>query len=478
MKKNDVIIGDITAYGCEGEGILKTEGVTVFVPFALKGERVEVLILKCTKNIAFGKLLRVITPSKMRVAPECSVFMKCGGCSLLHMDYGEQLEYKRSLIAETLEKIAFIKTTPLETAKSQPRLGYRAKLALPVRSENGQLKIGFFAPNSHRVVATDECLLHGEWAKGAIACLKNYINKYKISAYDEKSGLGAVRHLVVKKIGDEFIVILIASTLKLIGIEYFSEELKKTIGQHSLYINQNTQKNNVILGDKFSLISGSGYILGEWRSLKYKIGPQSFMQVNESVKNELYSDAISFSGENQIVIDAYCGAGLLTCALAKNNARAIGIEIVAEAVDLARELAKENGVNNAEFICAPCENALPPLIEKIKTDGKNATVYLDPPRKGLDGAVIKALLKAEPEKIVYISCSPQTLARDLGLILGTLKFDNEGGVVKATEKALVLNESEAKKLNGYVIEYLRGYDMFACCKGVETLCVLKKVKNA
>lgn len=474
MKKNDVIVGDIIAYGCEGEGILKTEGVTVFVPFALKGERVEVLILKCAKNIAFGKLLRVITPSMQRVTPKCSVFTKCGGCSLMHMNYSEQLEYKRSLIAETLEKIAFIKTQPHGTSQSEPRLGYRAKLALPVRNENGELKIGFFAPNSHRIIETSDCLLHGEWAKKAIACLKNYINKYKISAYDEKSGAGVIRHLVVKKIGNEFIFILVASTLKLAGVDYFDGELEKTLGKHSLYINENTQKNNVILGEKFALVSGCGYVLGEWRSLKYKIGPQSFMQVNESVKNDLYSDAISFSGENQIVIDAYCGAGLLTCVLAKNAERAIGIEIVGEAVELARELAKENHVNNAEFICAPCENALPPLIEKIKTAGKNAIVYLDPPRKGLDGAVIKALLKAKPEKIVYISCSPQTLARDLGLLLGTLKF-NEAGIKKSVEKAFTLNEAEAKSLNGYVIEYLRGYDMFSCCKGVETLCVLKKI---
>lgn len=477
MKKNDVITGEITAYGCEGEGILKFEGITVFVPFAIKGEKVEVLILKCSKNIAFGKLLKIFIRSPFRVEPKCSAFTKCGGCSLLHLSYDKQLDYKRALIAETLEKIAFLKSEPLATVPSEPILRYRAKLALPIRSENGDLKIGFFAPNSHRVISVDDCLLHGDWAKKVIECLKNYIKTYKISAYDEKIGVGQVKHLVIKKIGDEFIVVLVATTLKLRGINAFDDELEKILGKHSLYINENTQKNNVILGKKFVLISGTGYILGEWRGLKYKIGPQSFMQVNENVKNALYSEAIGFSNENETVIDAYCGAGLLTCALAKKSARAIGIEIVDEAVLLAKELAKENDICNAEFICSPCEKALPPLIKKIEAEKSNAIVYLDPPRKGLDRAVIKALLEAKPKRIVYISCSPQTLARDLGLLLGTLKFDESGGIKKAVEAAKVLSREEALKLNGYLVKYLRGYDMFSGCKGVETLCVLEKIDS-
>lgn len=476
MRKNDVIEGDIIAYGCEGEGILKSEGVTVFVPFAAKGERVKVQILKCGKCIAFAKLLTVITPSVARVEPNCSTYAKCGGCRLLHLDYNEQLEYKRSLIAETLEKIAFLKTNPLNTVESVPQFGYRVKLALPVRSENGELKIGFFARNSHRVVEVDSCALHGDWATKIIFALKNYMREYSIEGYDEKNSSGKVRHLVVKKSGESFIVILVATTACLSGIKFFSVSLEKCIGKHSLYVNVNKNSNNVILGDEYHLIDGEGFICSEWEGLTYKIGPKSFMQVNEYVKNSLYKKACEFLSENKTVIDAYCGTGLLTCALAKKSARAIGVEIVDEAVDLAKALAAENGVNNAEFICAPCEQALPPLIEKLKNEGENVVVYLDPPRKGLDKAVIKALLKAAPNEIIYISCSPQTLARDLGLLLGTLKYNEAGGVKKSVDCAKLVELGKTVLPSGYKIEYLRGYDMFAGCKDVETLVVLSKIR--
>lgn len=474
MKKNDIIEGDIISYGLGGEGVIKTDGYAVFVPFAIKGERVKARVLKCGKNIAFAKIEQIVTPSKKRVLPPCGAFKKCGGCSLLHMEYSEQLFYKSDLIKNALEKIGFIDIELPEVKKSEPMLGYRGKLALPVRAgENGEVKIGFFAPNSHRVVETDSCVLHGDWAEKVISALKTYMREFKISAYDENSKKGCVRHIVVKKSGDEFLVILVSQSEKLNGLEFFDRLLFEKLGSHSLYLNINKQDNNVILGEKFILKSGGGRITGKWRGIEYEIGPQSFMQVNEYVKDRIYGDALGFLKDNQTVIDAYCGAGLLTCAMAKKSKKAIGIEIVEEATVIARELARKNGINNAEFICAPCENALPPLIEKLDCLGEKSVLYLDPPRKGVDRAVIKAVLKARPDEIVYISCNPQTLARDAGLILGTLSFSGNE-IKKAVDKAVKTQIDSTVFPSGYTLSYVCGYDMFSACSGVETLCVFKR----
>lgn len=475
MKKNDIIEGEIISYGSTGEGVLKAEQFTVFVPFAIKGETVKARILKCGKNVAFAKIEQIVKPSDKRVTPLCAAFKKCGGCSLLHMDYREQLLYKSELIKNAFEKIGFISLDNFpEVKKSEPILGYRGKLALPVRAgENGEVKIGFFASNSHRVVETKTCVLHGDWAEKVIFALKTYMREYKISAYDEKTKKGKIRHIVVKKSGEKYLVILVSQSEKLSGLEFLDRLLTEKLGEHSLFLNLNTQDNNVILGEKFILKSGDGRIKGEWRGIKYEIGPQSFMQVNESVKDKIYGDALGFLTENKTVIDAYCGAGLLTCAIAKKSKKAIGIEIVEEAIVIARDLAQKNGINNAEFICAPCENALPPLIEKLKKSGKETVVYLDPPRKGCDRSVIKAILKARPDEVVYISCNPQTLARDAGLIAGTLsECGNE--IKKSVEKSVKTQLNSTVLPSGYVLKSVCGYDMFSACSGVETLCVFTK----
>lgn len=474
MKKNDIIEGEIISYGTGGEGVLKTDGYTVFVPFAIKGEKVKAHVLKCGKNIAFAKLLQVIEPSEKRVTEPCAVFKKCGGCALLHMEYGEQLDFKSALIKNAFEKIGFISIDLPEIVKSEPILGYRLKLALPVRAgENGEIKIGFFAPNSHRVVETENCALHGEWAAKTISALKKYMRALKIEAYNETSRRGKIRHIVVKKSGDEFLVVLVTKSEKLPHIDYFADLLSESLGKNSLYINVNERDDNVIFGEKFVLISGAGVIKGSWRGITYETGPQSFMQVNESVKNKIYGDALDFLGENQTVIDAYCGAGLLTAAIAKKSKKVIGIEIVEEAVVLARELVKKNNVENAEFICAPCEIALPPLIEKLKNEGQKTVLFLDPPRKGVDRAAIESILKARPDEIVYISCNPQTLARDVGLLAGTLKIKGNE-IVKGVERAVETHINSTVFSSGYKICKVCGYDMFSGCSGVETLCVLKR----
>ena len=466
MKKNDILTGVVASYGSEGEGIVKIDGYTVFLPFAIPGEKVRFKVLKVQKNIAFAKVEEVLTPAEERVREKCPVFKKCGGCQLMHVEYSSQLKIKRDLIENCFKKIAFINATPSKTVASVPELYYRNKLQLPIRATEDGVKIGFFALNSHRVVDINNCLIHGEWCEKVIAALRKYIVDKGVQAYNEATQKGLLRHIVVKKIGLSFIVILVINGKSAPHIEYFQELLKVALGSdYSLFYNINTRNDNVILSNEFIHICGSGFVKDTFLQIKYSAGPESFMQVNESVKTRLYSKVCEFIGPEENVIDAYCGAGLLSCLMARKAKEVIGVEIVQEAIDCAKVTAIENSMANASFICSPCEKVLPDIVKQYP----DATVVLDPPRKGLDKSVALAVKNAKPKKIIYVSCSPQTLARDIGIMTGTLKYE-ENNLKKQVESAVDFKDYAS--LNGYQIEYLCGYDMFAQCKGVETLCVL------
>ncbi|MBR3865041.1 MAG: 23S rRNA (uracil(1939)-C(5))-methyltransferase RlmD [Clostridia bacterium] len=470
MKKNEIYTATVCGYGSEGEGIVKLEGYTVFLPFAIPGEKVRFKVLKVQKNLVFAKIEEILTPAKCRVFPKCDVFQKCGGCQLMHVEYGEQLNLKRELIANCFKKIAFLNVNPLETIPSSPELCYRSKLQLPIRQTEKGIEIGFFALNSHRVVEIDNCIIHGEWCKKVISALKKYIFDKNVSAYNEITHKGIVRHIVVKQVGLQFMVILVINGDSIPFVNYFKGLLSEALGEFSLFLNINKRTDNVILTDDFIHICGNSTITDSFLGVKYSVGPASFMQVNESVKAKLYSKAIELVGDSETVIDAYCGAGLLTALFAKRAKKVVGIEIVEEAIDCAKEMAKENGILNADFICSPCEEVLPEIIKQ----NNNCTLVLDPPRKGLDRKIATAVIETKPKKIVYISCSPQTLARDVGIIGGSLKYEGNN-LVKAISEPINC-EVGAILPNGYKIDYICGYDMFAQCKGVETLCVLKLVE--
>ena len=467
MKKNDVLIATVSSYGSEGEGIVKTGGFTVFLPFAIPGEKVRFKVLKVNKNVAFGKVEEVLTPAEERVRAKCPVFQKCGGCQLMHLSYSSQLSVKNELISNCLKKIAFLNVEPSKTVASVPEFYYRNKLQLTIRQTNEGVKIGFFALNSHRVIDINNCIIHGEWCEKIITTLRKYIEDKRISAYNEVTHSGVLRHIVVKKVGLNYLIILVINGNKISGIKHFQELLKVALGvDYSLYLNINTREDNVILTNDFVHISGSEFIDDSLLQIKYSIGPASFMQVNDSVKIKLYQKVCDLVGNENTVIDAYCGAGLLTALLARQSKKVIGVEIVDEAIKCANKLATENNVTNAKFICAPCEEVLPDLIK----ENPQAVIVLDPPRKGLDKKVALAVRDSKPKKIVYISCSPQTLARDLGIIGGTLDYEDNN--LKKKIDGTVDCKSGERLPNGYKISYLCGYDMFAQCKGVETLCVL------
>jgi 23S rRNA (uracil1939-C5)-methyltransferase len=467
MVKNEEKIGVVLSLGMNGEGVIKDEDAVVFVPFALEGEKIRYKILKVTKKCAYGKLLEVITPAEERVRPKCPVFTKCGGCQLQHLKYSSELAIKEKNVKTCFKKIALLDTDVKPTIKGESDYFYRNKLQLPVSdSENGAV-IGFYAENSHRVVPITDCPINGEWAKNVIKAFKIYFERFGIKGYNEEKHSGEIREVTAKEIGNKLIITVVTLTEKLPCKNELIEILKSEInGEFSLYQNVNSNKTNVIYGDNFKLLYGKGEYSSEMFGIKYKIGVRSFMQVNPVVCAKLYSavrECLNID-ENTTVIDAYSGAGLMTALLASNSKKAIGIEIISEAVNIANDLAKDNALENKiKNYCGKCEDLLPKIVEEERKKGKVALV-LDPPRKGVDIKVIKAIIDSKIDRIAYVSCMPSTLARDIGLLVGTLKEQN-GEIIKVENPDL-----------RYDIEFIRPFDMFPQTKHVETLVCLSRKK--
>jgi len=467
MKKNEERVGTVVALGANGEGILKQDGTIVFVPFTLVGEKIKYKVLKVTSKCAFGKVLEVLTPAEMRVRPDCPVFSKCGGCHLQHVKYANQLKIKEETIANCFKKIANIDVDVKSAVKGDNEYRYRNKLQLPVANTSSGTKIGFYAENSHRVIPIEDCLINAPWTKDIISAFNEYIAQFDIKGYDEADGSGELREITVKEVKGKLIITAVVLNENLRGKEKLIEILKEKIKyKFSFYLNVNNKDTNVVYGDKFILLCGPAEYSAEMLGIKYKIGVQSFMQVNDCVCGKLYSavrDALS-ADENTVVIDAYSGAGLMTAFLAKNAKKAIGIEIVKEAVDCANELAVKNGLDGKIFNhLGKCEELLPNIIKTECSNDQKVCVVLDPPRKGCDVKVLNALLENNVDKIIYVSCKPSTLARDVGLLVGSLK-------VVGCEIKRVQEEYTSK----YKITSVRPFDMFANTKHVETLVVLEK----
>ena len=465
MKKNDELIGKVVAIGSNMEGIIKVDGFVCFVPYALLGENVKFKILKVTKNIAFCKLIEVLTPAEERVRPRCRFFEKCGGCNLQHLRYKDQLKHKKDLVYECVKKISGLDLPVKNTISSEYEYEYRNKLQLPIRKTKFGNQIGFFAENSHRVVEIDNCAIQQKWCVQIISAIKEFIEITKVTCYDEENGFGVLRHLVARQVNGKLCIVIVINANTLDNVDKLVEIFNKYFIEFSLYLNVNKSDSNVILGEKFIHIFGDAEIENTEFGIKYTVVPMSFIQVNDSVKHKLYADVIkTVNADNEtVVIDAYSGAGLMTAMLSKNAKMAYGIEIVKEAVDSANKLTELNNLDNVKNVCAPCEDYLPTLIENVKKSGDKTVVVLDPPRKGCDFKVLSAILKCLPEKIVYVSCSPQTLARDLGILTDNLVF---------VSNELKKNETPNPK---YVVSKIQPYDMFPQTKHVETLVCLEKI---
>ena len=475
IEKNDVICAVTEAIGSNGEGIIKHEGITFFVPACLPGEKVRFKVLKVKGNIGYGKVEEILTPAEERVREKCPVFSRCGGCCLQHLDYSAQLSHKATVVKDALRKIAGLNIAVPTAVKSDFPYAYRNKLQIPVGvDKDGQNVIGFYAEHSHRIVPVNACAIHPEWSEKLIAVIKRYMTECVVKGYNEETKTGALRHIVAREIGGKYIVTLVTAKRDLPNLPYLVGMLSEALRQFSLYLNFNDEDTNVIFGKEFQLVHGMGFFETEEQGIRYEAGPQTFLQVNENVRAKLYRDALKTvcADGDEVVIDAYSGGGLLTAMIAKKAKRVYGIELEPEASRCADSLKEKNGLQNMTNICGYVEEHLTKVLEKEK--GEKVRLILDPPRSGIARSVVKALLASGIERLTLISCNPATLARDLGILTGKLIENAEGELVKNPAYEGV---TEGATLQGYYeIEKIQPYDMFPQTKHVETLVQLSQKK--
>lgn len=461
--KNQEIILQIDNLGCNGEGVAHVDGYTFFVPYALVGEEVRAKILKATKSFAYAKIVEILSASPSRMYPVCPVFSKCGGCNLQHMEYVAQLKFKQNEVSGCFKKIAGLDLKVLPTVPSEESVRYRNKLQLPVREQNGKVVVGFFRENSHDVIEIDDCYIQREWAAKLIAIIKQFVAQSGNSCYNEITGRGVIKHIVAREVSGRLLIVLVLTADKLKNQHILLNLLDKEFSGYSLFFNINKLNNNVVLSNDNRLVRGESKINYCEQGIEMPMGPLSFMQVNDSVRNKIYENVIDNISSEFPVIDAYSGAGFMTALLAKKAPRVYGIECVQEAVDCADILAQNNGLSKKiKNYCGKCEDVLPELIAKLRKENTGVSVVLDPPRKGCDLGVINALIDCLPDKIVYVSCNPSTLARDVGLLVGSLKYNGKD-LVKD-------NEYTAR----YSIDYVKPFDMFPSTKHVESVVCLSR----
>ena len=420
VEKNKEYIVDVIDNGYEGEGIAKIDGFTIFIPNAIKGEKIKILIVKVLSSHAFGKIIEILKKSEYRVEEDCKTYKRCGGCNLRHIDYEETLHMKQMVVQNLVNKNLKNKIEVLPTWGMGNPYYYRNKLQFPVgKDKEGNAIVGVFANRTHEIIRLEECMLQEKQATQIAKDVVKLINKYKISVYDETNQTGLLRHIVIKTgfRSREVMVILVINEKELPYQEEIVKELtSKYIEIVSVVLNVNNKNTNVILGEKNINVLGDGYIRDYLGEYCFKISPLSFYQVNPVQAEALYNIAIENAGikKEDIVFDLYCGIGTITLFAAKYAKKVYGVEIVEQAIKDAKENAMINNIENVEFIAGDTEKILTDLIEnkKIVPD----VVIVDPPRRGLDKTSINNILKIRPKKFTYISCNPATLMRDLSLL--------------------------------------------------------------
>lgn len=414
MKKNEIVTIEITDLNSEGAGVGRIDGQVVFVPYALPNEIVETLIIKVTKAYAIGKLQRIIKASDKRINPECPHFYKCGGCDYQHISYNDQFEMKCASTIKNIQKLSHNKDINIKNAIGADKIwNYRNKAQYPVSTDkDGNVILGFFSPRSHRVVSIDRCILQNEKCNSIIALIKQLVIKHNISIYNEVTHKGVLRHVIARSGENELMVILVTNQVERLP-EIFVKSIAAELPQITTLIqNINTKKGNVILGNECITLYGNGYINESLCGVNFRLRPLAFLQVNPPQAEKLYNTVLDFASltGTEIVFDAYCGIGVMSLMLAKKSKKLIGVEIVSEAIEAAKESAKINNITNAEFYVGACEDVLPQLLKKGE---KPDVLVVDPPRAGCEEALLKTIAENKIEKIIYVSCNPATLARDI-----------------------------------------------------------------
>ncbi|MCD8037337.1 MAG: 23S rRNA (uracil(1939)-C(5))-methyltransferase RlmD [Clostridiales bacterium] len=418
LEKNKTYTAECSSLGSEGEGIVKIDGFTLFVEGMLPGEKAEILIVKLKKNYGYGKVMKLLEVSDKRCEPACPYIKTCGGCSLQHMSYKSQLEFKRQKVKDCLERIGGLKEIDhMDTVGMDEPWNYRNKAQYPVGlGKDGKAIIGFYSPRSHRITDINSCMLQMKNADKVIKIFKDFINDFKIPVYDETAHRGLIRHILTRTgySTGEIMVTIVANENKIPHTDELIKRLQNIDGLASIVLNINKDKTNVILGGKCITLWGKNTIRDKIGGISFDISALSFYQVNPVQTEKLYSLAVEAAGltGNENVIDVYCGIGTISLFAAKKAKHVHGIEIVPKAIEDAKHNAEINGITNADFEAGKAEDILP----KMFANGTRADViFLDPPRKGLEPSVIDAVCGMEPDRIVYVSCGPATLARDMKL---------------------------------------------------------------
>ncbi len=413
IQKNEEIQLQIETLSAEGSGVGRFDGMAVFVAGGVPGDTLLVHIIKVKKTYTVGKIVKILTPSPARTAADCALFPQCGGCAYRFMAYETELREKQRRVEDAFLRLAHM-PMHCETVLSGQPDRYRNKAQYPVTQENGKVKIGFYAPRSHRVIDCADCRLQPAEFAQIVAVFRAFLTEFAISAYDEQSGKGLVRHLYLRKgfHSGEIMVCVVANGTHLPRSETLVDRLcalpyKIT----SIVLNTNTEKTNVILGAQCNTLWGTPDIGDTLCGVAVRLSPLSFYQVNHNMAEKLYQKAAEFADlkGSETVLDLYCGAGTIGLSMAKNAKKIYGAEIVPEAIENAKENARRNHIENAEFFCGDAADA----AKRFRNMGiAPDVVLLDPPRKGCDEAVLTTVAEMHPEKIVYVSCDPATLARD------------------------------------------------------------------
>ena len=463
MNKNDIVTVEITDIGVSGEGIGHVDGYTLFIKDAVIGDVVEAKVMKAKKNYGYARLMKVITPSEYRVEPKCAFARRCGGCQIQEMSYDRQLVFKDQKIRGNLERIGGFTKEQIE-AVMQPVVGmehpfsYRNKAQFPFGTDKeGNPITGFYAGRTHDIIANTDCALGVDQNREILEIILQYMRENKIKSYDEKTGKGLIRHALIRYgfKTKEIMVCLVVNGKKLPKAERLIEKLIQIEGMTSITISPNTRRDNVIMGDSYEILWGQGYITDYIGNVKYQISPLSFYQVNPVQTEKLYGLALEYAdlkGDETVWV-LYCGIGTISLFLAQKAKQVYGVEIVPQAIDDAKENAKINAIDNAEFFVGKAEEVLPEYYAEYEREHNGETAHadvivVDPPRKGCDETLLETIVKMQPEKVVYVSCDSATLARDLKYLCA----------------------------NGYEIKMCRGVDQFPQSVHVETVVLLSHKK--
>ena len=450
-RKNTVHGLDITGYTAEGMGVARLDGRVVFVPHTIRGERWNVRLEKVNKKIAWGRGVELVTPSAERIASDCPLMGRCGGCQFRHMTYAEELQAKRQRIADALERVGGVRLDLPEVLGAEEPARYRNKVQFPVSVEKNGLAVGYYRPRSHDVLDAEDCLLQPQEVTSLRRAFKDWMEEYSIPAYREEDGSGLVRHLYVRtnSRGEALCCVVVNGDGIPFGHELAEALRRAQPGLVGVVLNINKKDTNVILGDSYRTLWGQDWLEETLCGLTFRLSVPSFFQINRAQTERLYAVALDFAEltGTETVLDLYCGIGTISLALAKQAGKVIGAEIVPQAIEDAKENALRNHISNAEFFCGDAGA----VARKLAEEGvRPEVITVDPPRKGLAPEVPVILAGMAPERIVYVSCDPATLARDVKR-LGEL---------------------------GYRAVKVQGVDLFPRTAHVETVVLLERSPDA